>query len=351
MDSSVIANVDLQSVINELFLVLTEKEKDVVIRRFSLNNSPKQTLERIGKHFNVTRERIRQIENIALLKLRRHIANSQLRHINKAAKEILEKHGGVMKESLLTAETLNAIGKKSVLDGSIVKLSLAVDDELAKNERSGTLDPAWRFDAISIYNIRSITDAAYKSLKKKTTTMSAEDLVILIQKLDLFHDRQPTAELILSCFEIDRRLKETTEGWGLMEWRTINPRSIRDKALIILRKEAKPMHFVDIANKTADIGLSKKMVTTQAVHNELIRYADFVLVGRGLYALKEWGYAPGTVSDVITGILKEKGPLSKKDIIKEVQKQREVQIGTISLNLQKNPHFVRVGRAVYDYKD
>lgn len=350
MSTAVLSEVDLKAVIDEMFLVLTEKEKEVVIRRFSLDSKPKQTLERIGKHFNVTRERIRQIENIALLKLRRHISNSQLHFINNSAKEILEHHGGVMSESLLIAETLNAIGKTSPLDGSIIKLSLAIDDELAKNERSGALDPAWRFDAISIYNIKAINDNSFRLLKKKGSVIKFSEVYKHIQKLDLFHDRQPTAELIKSCLTMDRRLRETEKGWGLMEWRFVNPRSIRDKSLIILRTEKKPLHFVDIANKIGGIGINKKMVTTQAVHNELIRYADFVLVGRGLYALKEWGYTPGTVSDVIANILKDQGPLSKKDIIKEVQKQREVQIGTISLNLQKNSSFVRVGRAVYDYK-
>ncbi len=346
---SVISNVDLKKVIEDMFLVLTDKEREVVTRRFSLNNKPKQTLEKIGKHFNVTRERIRQIENIALLKLRRHISNSQLRHVNKAAKEILEKSGGLMKESDLIAATLNKIGKSSALDGSIIKLSLAIDENLGKNERSGTLEPAWRFDAISIYNIKSINDNAYKILKSKSVVVKFIDLYKQIQKLDLFHDKQPTSELIKSCINIDKRIKEVKDGWGLMEWRTINPRSIRDKAIISLRKANTPLHFVDIANKVVEIGLTKKVVTTQAVHNELIRYPEFVLVGRGLYALKEWGYKPGTVSDVIAEILKEKGPLSKKEIIREVQKQREVQIGTISLNLQKNPHFERVGRAVYDY--
>lgn len=350
MNTTPIANVDLKTVIDDMFLILTDKEKEVVIRRYSLNNKPKQTLEKIGQDFQVTRERIRQIENIALLKLRRHISNSQLRYINKEAKKILETRGGVMKESSLIAETLNAIGKNTALDGSIIRLSLAIDNELTKNERTGTLEPAWRFDAISIYNIKSITDNSYKYLKKNKKTAKFSDIYKHIQKLDLFHDRQPTTELIVSCLNIDQRLKETEAGWGLMEWRSVNPRSIRDKALIILKKDKKPMHFVDIANKITDIGLSKKVVTVQAVHNELIRYDDFVLVGRGLYALKEWGFEPGTVSDVITKLLKDKGPLSKKEIIKEVQKQREVQIGTISLNLQKNPHFVRVGRAVYDYK-
>ena len=108
------------------------------------------------------------------------------------------------------------------------------------------------------------------------------------------------------------------------------------------------MHFVEIAEAITKNKFDKKKVTVQAVHNELIRYPQFVLVGRGLYALKEWGYEDGTVTDIIESLLAKKSPMSKQDIIKGVLKQRQVKKGTISLNLQKNPQFVRVGRAVYE---
>jgi DNA-directed RNA polymerase specialized sigma subunit len=349
-NNSAIADINLKNIIEDMFLVLTKKEKEVIISRFSLNNQPKQTLEKIGQRFNVTRERIRQIENIALLKLKRHITNSQLRLINTEAKKILQKNGGIMKESDLITETLKNLHKTSPVDGSIIKLSLSIDNELAKNEKNNELEISWRFEEISIFNITTITKQVYKYLKKQDKPTRFANIYKHIQKLDLFHDKQPTSDLILSCLKIDKRIKETPEGWGLMEWRSINPKSIKDKSILILKQEKKPLHFIDIANKISSIGLNKKIVTIQAVHNELIRYEDFVLVGRGLYALKEWGYEPGTVADVITKLLKEKGPLSKKEIIKEVQKQRDVQIGTISLNLQKSSHFIRVGRAVYDYK-
>ena len=121
--------------------------------------------------------------------------------------------------------------------------------------------------------------------------------------------------------------------------------------LIVLKKTGSPLHFVEIANKIAGAGFDKKVVTTQAVHNELIRYDQFVLVGRGLYALKEWGYKKGTVADVIEGLLRKKNPMTKQEIIQGVLKQRQVKKGTISLNLQKNPQFVRVGRAVYQLEE
>ncbi|MFA5855564.1 MAG: winged helix-turn-helix domain-containing protein [Candidatus Gracilibacteria bacterium] len=156
---------------------------------------------------------------------------------------------------------------------------------------------------------------------------------------------------ISTILKMDERIKETENGFGLLAWRHVNPRSIRDKALIVLKKEKKPLHFVDIAKKIVEYHFDEKRVTIQAVHNELIRYPNFVLVGRGLYALKEWGYQDGTVTDIIEMLLKHKSPLSKQDIIKGVLKQRRVKKGTISLNLQKNPQFVRVGRAVYAFDE
>ena len=348
-DSSSQLQLNLQEMISDLFLVLTEKEREVIKRRFALTGQSRQTLEKIGKHFNVTRERIRQIESIALGKLRRTVTTTRLDEVNKMAKGILRAKGGLMLEDMLVASVLKRLPNPTSLDGSVLKLSLAVDGELEHVGRSGTLKPFWRFASIALKDVQMLIDGAVKTLKKRGNCMQEAELVSAVQALRLLGDKQPSTELILSCLSIDTRLKMIEEGWGLTEWRFVRPRSIRDKVEIVLKKEAKPLHFVDIANRIREAHFDHKNVTVQAVHNELIRYPQFVLVGRGLYALREWGYEPGTVADVIERILKDKGPLSKKEIISEVGKQRRVKVGTISLNLQKIPYFVRVGRAVYDY--
>ena len=74
-------------------------------------------------------------------------------------------------------------------------------------------------------------------------------------------------------------------------------------------------------------------------HNELIKDPRFVLVGRGLYALSEWGYINGIVKDVITKILDKSGPLSKKEIVEKVMKERYVKENTILVNLQNSKNF------------
>lgn len=342
-------SVNLQSLLDDLFLVLTEKEAMVIKRRFALQGHPKQTLEKIGKHFKVTRERIRQIEGIALSKLRRTVRTTKLNDVNEMAKNILRTHGGVLREDELISQVLKRMPNATDIDGAVLRLSFSIDTEMSTPGHSGTYIPFWRLESLAMEDISVIVENMVKILKKRRSCMKKEELISAVQALNLFKDRLPSKELIASCMAIDERLREIDEGWGLTEWRFVRPRSIRDKVEIILRKAGTPLHFMEIANRIREQRFDHKNVTVQAVHNELIRYPQFVLVGRGLYALREWGYEPGTVADVIEAILKEKGPLSKKEIIAEVAKQRTVKVGTISLNLQKMPYFVRVGRAVYSF--
>lgn len=341
--------INLQSLLDDLFMVLTEKEAMVIRRRFALQGQPKQTLEKIGKHFKVTRERIRQIEGIALSKLRRTVRTTKLNEVNELAKSILRIHGGLMREDELISQVLKRMPNSTELDGAVLRLSFSIDSEMSSSGHSGTFVPFWRLESLAMEDVSLIVDHIVKILKKRKTCMRKDELISAVQGLNLFKDRIPSKELISSSLTIDERLREIDDGWGLTEWRFVRPRSIRDKVEIILRKAGNPLHFMEIANRIREARFDHKNVTVQAVHNELIRYPQFVLVGRGLYALREWGYEPGTVADVIEAILQEKGPLSKKEIISEVAKQRTVKVGTISLNLQKMPYFVRVGRAVYAF--
>jgi DNA-directed RNA polymerase delta subunit len=128
----------------------------------------------------------------------------------------------------------------------------------------------------------------------------------------------------------------------------VNPKNIRDKIYVILHDQGKPMHFSEIAEAIKASDFRRKDVTTQAIHNELIKDSRFVLIGRGIYALKEWGYKKGTVADVIAEVLKkEGGPLHRDEIVRRVLKSRKVKETTILLNLQGKPQFKRVAKATY----
>ncbi len=343
-----IRNVNLSEILEDMFMVLSDKEKDVIVKRFSLNNKPKMTLEKIGQEFSVTRERIRQIEKIALGKLKRTVENTQLNEISILANELMQNKGGVSTEESLIGGILNLIGSTEKLDAYIIRLALNITPELEKTDKSNLYYPFWRFNTLPEKDVRVMIDAGISILNKKGDVLDEQTLAKQLVAAVALKGIEASKETVISALEVDRRVKRMKDGsFGLMSWRHINPRSIRDKAFIVLKQSNAPLHFIEIANKITESGFDKKVVTTQAVHNELIRYDQFVLVGRGLYALKEWGYKKGTVADVIKELLAKKSPLSKQEIIQGVLKQRQVKKGTISLNLQKNPHFVRVGRAMY----
>ena len=63
---------DMELIIAEVLNKLKKREKYIILRRFGLNNFEQETLESIGKRYGVTRERIRQIETMALRKIRFH---------------------------------------------------------------------------------------------------------------------------------------------------------------------------------------------------------------------------------------------------------------------------------------
>jgi hypothetical protein len=340
-------NINLIDVVEDMFMVLTPKEKDVIVKRFCLDNKPKQTLEKIGQSFSVTRERVRQIEKIALGKLRRTVDTTRLSMINRLAKEILKVNGGLLLENKLVSELIVRIASKQETDAHIIRLALNINADIVKFEKTNVYKPFWKLNTVSFEDVKAAITNGISLLNKKGDISSEEELAKEIQSV--FAERGKNLEItfIVSAMEVDKRVKRVVEGFGLTSWRHINPRSIRDKAYIVLKKSTEPLHFVEIANRIAAAGFDKKLVTTQAVHNELIRYEQFVLVGRGLYALKEWGYRKGTVADVIENLLRKKSPMTKQEIITGVLKQRRVKKGTISLNLQKSSQFVRVGRAVY----
>jgi hypothetical protein len=129
--------------------------------------------------------------------------------------------------------------------------------------------------------------------------------------------------------------------YGLISWPTIIPRGVKDKAHLVLAKTAKPLHFREVAAEIDKVGWgNRKKAHPQTVHNELIKDGRFVLVGRGLYALREWGYEPGTVREVLASLLKSsREPLDREEIVRRATEKRLVKPQTILLNLQDRTLF------------
>ena len=132
--------------------------------------------------------------------------------------------------------------------------------------------------------------------------------------------------------------------WGRRHAPAIRTKGIRDYAYLVIKQAKEPMHFRDVANAISTMFAKKAHVAT--THNELMKDERFVLVGRGLYALKEWGFKPGVVRDVIKEVLKG-GSLTKDQVIASVKKVRYVKDNTILVNLNDPKHFKRQKDGTY----
>jgi len=123
---------------------------------------------------------------------------------------------------------------------------------------------------------------------------------------------------------------------------------VGDKAYVVLKRGGEPLHFLKITDFINSAKFDERVAHPQTVHNELIRDERFILVGRGMYALKEWGYQAGTVGDVLERIIKENSKsMNKKELVDEVLKERIVKRNTILLALQNRKRFVRDAQGCY----
>ncbi len=330
-----------QAVEQTLAMIEHEREREIITRRFGLYDR-KETLEQIGELLGITRERVRQLEKAIMIRLRMSAEEGDIPLLLTVEKRIiseLTEKGRVARVTDLTDLLLG--GKSSAEERS----QLAFLAELApKLVVVGEND--YYYHAVGLgqqgddKKIKANVDTIVKQIKTHGEPVTAAQLHEMLQ-----FDH---ASYIEAHASISKLLASLKGNWGLTKWPTVNPKNIRDKIYVILSDYGKPMHFSEIADAIKDSNFKRRNVTTQAIHNELIKDKRFVLIGRGIYALNEWGYSRGTVSDIITDILRDAGePLHRDEIVKRVLKSRQVKETTILLNLQSKPQFKRVAKATY----
>lgn len=329
-----------QLVADVLATIDREREREIIARRFGLFDR-KETLEQIGEMLGITRERVRQLEKSVITRLKvaaeqgalPNIADFQVR-ITKQLHEL----GEVARVSELAAKLAKTPSREE--QSRIAFLSQLCPELVVIHEDDNF------YYSVGINKVRDekALKAQANKLIETIKQLGEPKSIENIAKAAGINEPDQAAALASTS-----KLLATLNGrWGLVKWPMVNPKNIRDKIYVILKENGKQLHFNDIAKAIKDSNFKRKDVTTQAIHNELIKDKRFVLIGRGIYALKEWGYEKGTVSDVISGVLREAGvPLHRDEIVKRVLKSRFVKETTILLNLQGKSQFKRVAKATY----
>lgn len=328
---------------------LKDREREVLLHRFGLTDGNKMTLEAVGAKFSVTRERVRQIESAAVKKLGSK-PTKDLSRLIKIINGYLIEMGGVISLDGLSEYFKLVQDQRHEAEVNALRLAMAMDDNVMSLSKATQLKVGWAKKGISEQLVKSVLVALEKILNETKQPLSEEELWNKLSNTEVYASTrgQLTPSLVAGIVRVGANMATAGAGkWGLTSWPTVVPKRIRDKIYLILQKTTKPMHFRDITDAINQT-YPGKTVLSRTVHNELIGDGRFVLVGRGIYGLKDWGYQPGVVAEVMVKILKEAGrPMSVEEMVDLVAKDRQVKRNTVVANLQNKSLFKKMGKGMY----
>ena len=328
------------------------RTQDVVRRRFGLENGTPQTLQEIGDEYNITRERVRQIEKNGLDYLLQPGVHEKTRPLEDEIYDYFKQYGELRREDrafedlvcyCFPASQIAEMQEKAEAQLNLCKaalnLILTLGERFNRYPETDEFHTFWAINNNAIQKAKRAVDSAVRYFDRNSKVLKDEELYKVIKSaLPNISDKAT-----FSYIDASKIIDQNHFGeFGLVVWPEISPRGVRDKAYLILKKSGQPFHFSEVTNQINEQLPQNRPAYVQTVHNELIKDPRFVLIGRGIYALAEWGYAPGTVVDVIRDIIKEKGPMSKGEIIENVLAKRQIKENTILINLQNKKAFKKL---------
>ncbi len=333
-------NFDYQNICQKILQDLPGKEGEIIKSRFGLKDGERRTLETIGKDYGITRERVRQIEKSGISKIKPWLKKYQ--KIFQYFEEKLNFLGNFKREDkFLGILTGTANFKNQIF------FLLTLEDHFKRFHQNEEFHSFWTIDTASLDRARQVINLFSQELLERKRPLPLEEFELPIEHPWVKLDEISRKRWVESALEISRQLKIGFEGlFGFSKWPEISPRRIRDKVFLVLKKEKRPLHFREAADLLGKF--FKKNALCQTVHNELIRDPRFVLIGRGIYALKEWGYEEGRVKDIISKVLNgAQKPLTKEEILAQVLGQRKVKKSTILFNLGNKKYFSKNSEGKY----
>lgn len=351
--------------LNALLANLADKEKDVITRRFGLGYPKKHTLEEIGQNYSITRERVRQIENLSIKKLKElRDLKDEIKEAENLVVQLLEQYGGVMEETFLLENVLNYMISHPNMENSLLFLAEHIfSDNINRVYQDKEFNNLWKLGASDADFLKLVITEMVAQIEAQGEPIKLEELMAKFKASDFYlanKDRimslttmleatdEDVDKILESYLRASRKIKQDIfDNWGLISWGIVKPKKINDKIYLTLKKAGRPMHFTEIAEAINTNAFDGKIAYAPTVHNELILDSKYILVGRGIYALAEWGYKSGNVADVIEEILLAEGFLSKDQIIEKVLEKRNVKKSTVYLSLMNHPGIKKNDKGKY----
>lgn len=332
---------DTQALVKRLLLDVPERAREVLTYRFGLGTSAvRETLEAIGERWGITRERVRQIEAAGIEAVRAGKAFEDAEKELEELAETIRNLGGVVHEE----ELLTRLAKDEKSKNRI-RFLLVAGSSFFRERETDEFYARWHVDKGTADAVHRALTRLYSSLSDSEVLAEGEIIERFLEELKDVNDAYKEEEILKRWLSLSKSISANPlSEWGKTSAPAIRTKGIRDYAYLVIKRAGEPMHFGDVAKAITTLFAKEAHVAT--THNELIKDNRFVLVGRGLYALSEWGYEPGVVRDVIKSALAKK-PLTKDEVIEAVKKVRYVKDNTILVNLNDTRYFKRQKDGTY----
>ncbi|MCX6758051.1 MAG: HTH domain-containing protein [Candidatus Nomurabacteria bacterium] len=321
---------------------LQDRASDVIMNRFGLTtDAEKKTLEEIGKKYGITRERVRQIEDAALTSIKKSEAYKSEHAVFDELKQIINSFGSIVAEH----DLLPHIAKDQATQNHI-HFYLVLGDAFKRHREDDHFHVRWSVDDTMVEKVHDGLKKLYTSLKDEDLIPETEMIKKFLDNLKDVAEQYRNEEVARRWLSMSKRVAKNPLGeWGKATSPNVRTRGVKDYAFLVMRKHGSPMHFKEVADAITHTFGKKTHYAT--CHNELIKDSRFVLVGRGMYALAEWGYKTGIAREVIRDIIKKEGPISKEDVVEKVMKERYFKKNTILVNLQNPKYFKKNKSGLY----
>lgn len=314
----------------KLLSALSPRAQDVLVKRYGLESDDSEsfTLEAIGQVYGITRERVRQIENHALQSIQKSDVYKEFDAAFSELKAAIENLGMVIAEH----DLLDTLAKDTATKNHLFFL-LVLGTPFTRKKEDDDFHHRWHTEPEIATHVEKALATLHAALSEDDLLSEEEMLRLFIKNLDESVARSHNETTLRRWLSLSKRLARNPLGeWGASSSPNVRAKGIRDFAYLAVKRHGSPMHFKEVAKSIEELFGREAHIAT--CHNELIKDKRFVLVGRGLYALTEWGYSAGVVKDVLREILRKEGALSRNEIVDKVRKERYVKDNTIIVNLQ-----------------
>ena len=223
-----------QKIVNSLLKTLPDRGKEVLERRYGIISDEPETLEAIGEDFGVTRERVRQIEEAAFSQLRKNDIIKEVEDIFKYLHKHLADHGEHRREEKLLADFAYQKSSPAML------FLLDLSSYFNRRNETKKHHTFWTVNTDKINNLENCVEVVEDYLKDTSKPLDNVTFWKEVERLARKEKLSLSKKALESWLDISKEIIQNRfNEWGLADWPEIVPRSVGDKAYIVLQKKTR----------------------------------------------------------------------------------------------------------------